>query len=72
MDAEEKSNFLASRSRHPASMAARFVENRIAVPGRPFAVYSEQLDSFVTVQEAKEQENIRLVYVAEHIAKQSD
>lgn len=58
-DYSTRAVYLNSRARHPASEAVRFVENRIVVAGQSDAVYSEQLDEFVPVQEAVRQDRIR-------------
>ncbi|KAJ9156115.1 hypothetical protein NKR23_g1372 [Pleurostoma richardsiae] len=58
MEVDERQEFLMSRARPPTSEAAVFVENRIAVPGQPPAVYVENLDRFTSIEEGKRQEQI--------------
>lgn len=59
MDATERGEFIRSRRHQPRNDAARFVENRVLVPGRLETAYCEQLDSFVEVQDAVKHQRIR-------------
>ncbi|ETS73822.1 hypothetical protein PFICI_14768 [Pestalotiopsis fici W106-1] len=54
----DRSEYLNSRPRHPPSEAIRFVETRMVVAGQPDAVYCESLDTYVSVPEAKKQDQI--------------
>lgn len=57
----ERTEFLVSRPRPPNDVAAQFVETRIIASGNSDAVYSEWGGNFVTVEQGKKEEQIRLV-----------
>lgn len=59
MDTIRREEFLRSRRRQLGNDAARFIENRVSIPGRLETVYCEQLDSFEEVHEAAKHQRIR-------------
>jgi hypothetical protein len=48
----QRDQLFTSRDRHPPNEAARYVENHVALPGRPRAVFSERKGDFVLPTEA--------------------
>lgn len=59
----ERTQFLVSRPRLLNDAAARFVETRIVASGNNDAVYSEWGGHFVTVEQGKKEQQIRLVNI---------
>ncbi|KAF5584016.1 uncharacterized protein FSUBG_12930 [Fusarium subglutinans] len=48
--------FLTARDRHPPNEAARCIENNIALPGQPLPVFSERANGFVSLEEARQEQ----------------
>ncbi|KAF5717843.1 hypothetical protein FGLOB1_1951 [Fusarium globosum] len=56
MQDPQRELFLSARDRHPPNEAARYVENNIALPGQPRPVFSERANGFVSLDEARQQQ----------------
>ncbi|RBR13213.1 hypothetical protein FVER53590_09900 [Fusarium verticillioides] len=48
--------FLSARDRHPPNETARYIENNIALPGQPLPVFSERANGFVSLDEARQEQ----------------
>ncbi|RFN51756.1 hypothetical protein FIE12Z_3959 [Fusarium flagelliforme] len=48
--------FLAGRGRHPPNQAVTCIENNVALPGQLLPIYSERANGFVSLDEARLQE----------------
>ncbi|KAF5647841.1 uncharacterized protein FTJAE_1524 [Fusarium tjaetaba] len=48
--------FLSARDRLPSNEAARYIENNIALPEQPLPVFSERLNGFVSLDEARQEQ----------------
>ncbi|KAF5572063.1 hypothetical protein FPANT_13377 [Fusarium pseudoanthophilum] len=48
--------FLSARDRHPPNEAARYIENNIALPGQALPVFSERANGFVSLDEARQEQ----------------
>ncbi|KAF5539421.1 hypothetical protein FMEXI_8910 [Fusarium mexicanum] len=48
--------FLSAHDRHPPNEAARCIENNIALPGQPLPVISERANGFVSLDEARQEQ----------------
>jgi hypothetical protein len=48
----QRDRLYISRDRHPPNDAVRYVENHVALPGRPPAVFSERKGGFALPSEA--------------------
>ncbi|KAH9905189.1 hypothetical protein F4778DRAFT_802664 [Xylariomycetidae sp. FL2044] len=53
-----REEFLRLRRRDPRNEAANFMETRVTIPGEADIVFSEQLNSFASLEEAKNQNHI--------------
>lgn len=60
MDANDREEYLRSRTRHPRNEAARFVENNMVLADQPTPVYSERRDSFTRIPDAAQDNKISI------------
>ncbi|KAG5763463.1 hypothetical protein H9Q72_008453 [Fusarium xylarioides] len=56
MQDPQRELFLSARDRHPPNEAARYIENNIALPGQPLPVFSEHANGFVSLDEARQEQ----------------
>ncbi|KAF4447064.1 hypothetical protein F53441_9363 [Fusarium austroafricanum] len=54
MQDHQRELFLGARDRHPANEAIRYIENNVALPGQPLPVFSERANGFVSLDEARQ------------------
>jgi hypothetical protein len=59
MQDPQRELFLSARDRHPPNEAARYVENNIALPGQLLPVFSERVNGFVFLDEARQEQEER-------------
>ncbi|KAG5751774.1 hypothetical protein H9Q70_005568 [Fusarium xylarioides] len=56
MQDAQRELFLSARDRHPPNEAARYIENNISVSGQPLPVFSERANGFVSLDEARQEQ----------------
>ena len=59
MQEDPRAAFLATRDRHPPNPAVTYIENNVALPGQPLPIFSERTNGFVSLNEARLQQEER-------------